>query len=185
MGDAHPMATPMAAKLKLEKLSSPTVNTQLYQSMLGSVMYTMTGTQPDLTFAMGYLSQHAATPSNEHLAALKQVYCYLLKTKDVSLTFDGTKSNVLQGFTDLDWAGDPTDQRSITRILWILCGEPVSWSSWKQSTVMLSSTEAEYIMITQGTRNALWFHHLLGNLDYPMAKPTVIWVDNQLAIAIM
>jgi Reverse transcriptase (RNA-dependent DNA polymerase) len=109
MDKAHPMATPMTAKLRLEKLSSPTVDTQFYQSMLGSVMYAMTGTRPDLAFAVGYLSRHAATPGNEHLAALKQVYRYLLKTKDASLTFDGMKSGILEGFTDSDWAGDLTD----------------------------------------------------------------------------
>jgi hypothetical protein len=109
MDKAHPTATPMTAKLKVEKLSSPAVDTQFYQSMLGSVMYAMTGTWPDLAFAIGYFSQHAAMSRNEHLAALKQVYHYLLKTKDASLTFDGMKPGILEGFTDLDWAGNLTD----------------------------------------------------------------------------
>jgi hypothetical protein len=143
-------------------------------SIHGSVMYAMTGTWPDLAFTVGCLSQHSMTPGSEHLAALKQVYCYLLKTKDMSLTFDGTKSNILQGFTDSDWGGNPTDQRSITGILWILCSALVGWSSWKQSTVVLSSTEAEYIAVMQGTHNALWFHYLLSDFDFPMSEPTVI-----------
>jgi Reverse transcriptase (RNA-dependent DNA polymerase) len=71
MAEACPTATPMATKLKLEKLESPMVDAQNYQSMLGSMMYTMTGTCPDLAFAIGYLSQYAATPGEEHLMALK------------------------------------------------------------------------------------------------------------------
>jgi hypothetical protein len=61
----------MATELKLKKLENLTVDTQLYQSMLGSVMYTMTSTHPDLTFAIGYLSRHAVTPGTDHLSALK------------------------------------------------------------------------------------------------------------------
>ena len=184
MAEAHPTATLMATKLKLEKLDAPTADVQLYQSMLGSVMYAMTGTRPNLAFAVGYLSRHSGTPSNEHLSTLKRVYCYLVKTKDMSLTFDGKKSDVLYGFTDLDWAGDPVDHKSVTGIMWILCGAPVGWSSRKQTSIVLSSTEAEYIAITQGTHDALWYRHLLSDLSYPMHEPTTIYIDNQSAIAI-
>jgi hypothetical protein len=71
MTEAQPAATPMATKLKLEKLDSLKIDTHLYQSMLGSIMYAMTGTHPDIVFAIGYLSQHASAPSTEHLSALK------------------------------------------------------------------------------------------------------------------
>ena len=81
MAEAHPTTTPMATKLKLEKLDTPTVDIQLYQSTLGSVMYTMTGTCPDLAYAIGYLSRHSGTPRDKHLSALKRVYHYLIKPK--------------------------------------------------------------------------------------------------------
>jgi Reverse transcriptase (RNA-dependent DNA polymerase) len=74
MSKAWPTATPMISKLRLEKLDSPAVDLKLYQSMLGFVMYAMIGTQPDLVFAIGYLSHHTATPGDEHLSALKSVY---------------------------------------------------------------------------------------------------------------
>jgi Reverse transcriptase (RNA-dependent DNA polymerase) len=105
MSKAQPTATPMISKLRLEKLDSPAVNLKLYQSMLGSVMYVMIGTWPDLAFAIGYLSHHAATPGDEHLSALKSVYQYLVKSKDASLTFDGSKPMVLHGYMDSDLSG--------------------------------------------------------------------------------
>ena len=167
MAEVHPTTTLMATKLKLEKLDTPMVDIQLYQSMLGSVMYTMTGTRLDLAYAIGYLSRHSGTPRDEHLSALKRVYRYLIKTKDASLTFDSKKLDIIYGFTDSDWAGDPVDHKSITGIVCILCSAPVSWSSRKQSSVILSSTKAKCIAVTQGTRDALWYRHL-SDLSYPM-----------------
>jgi Reverse transcriptase (RNA-dependent DNA polymerase)/Pol polyprotein, beta-barrel domain/gag-polypeptide of LTR copia-type/GAG-pre-integrase domain len=184
MADARPATTPMATKLKLDKLDVPATDVQFYQSMLGSVMYAMIGTRPDLAFAVGYLSRHASTPGPEHLTALKRIYRYLVKTAAASLTFDGSKSDILHGFTDSDWAGDPADRRSITGTLWLLCGAPVGWTSRKQSSVVISSTEAEYIAATQGARDAIWFRNLLSDLGHPMISPTTIHIDNQSAIAI-
>jgi hypothetical protein len=70
--------------------------------MLGSVMYMMIGTWPDISFAVGYLSHHAAIPGDEHLSTPKSIYQYLVKSKDTSLTFDGSKPMVLHGYTDSD-----------------------------------------------------------------------------------
>jgi hypothetical protein len=117
--------------------------------------------------------------------ALKQIYCYLVKTTRASLTFDGSKSDILHGFTDSDWAGDPADCCSITGTLWLLCGAPIGWTSCKQLSINLSSTEAEYLMVTQGACDAIWFCNLLSNLGHPMTSLITIHIDNQLAIAIV
>jgi hypothetical protein len=85
----------------------------------------------------------------------------------------------------LDWAGNPVDHKSITGILWTLCGAPIGWSSWKQSSIVLSSMEGEYVAMTKGTRDTLWYQNLLSNLDHPMRDPTPIFMDNQSAIAIV
>jgi hypothetical protein len=71
MQDAKPANTPIAPGLKLKWLEKATVNKSLYQLMLGSAMYAMVGTCPDIVFAICMLSQHSATPGTEHLAALK------------------------------------------------------------------------------------------------------------------
>jgi hypothetical protein len=70
-------------------------------------------------------------------------------------------------------------------ILWTLCGASIGWSSQKQSSIVLSSTEGEYVAMTKGTCDALWCQNLLSNLDHPMCDPTPIFMDNQLAIAIV
>ena len=90
----------------------------------------------------------------------------------------------MHGYTDSDWAGNLVDHKSITGILWILCSAPIGWSSQKQSSIVLSSTEGEYVAMTKGTHDTLWYQNLLNNLDHPMHNPTPIFVENQSAIAI-
>ncbi|GBE86218.1 Retrovirus-related Pol polyprotein from transposon TNT 1-94 [Sparassis crispa] len=70
MADCRPVSTPMAQNQKLVKLSEAEINPKPYQSALGSLMYAMIGTRPDLAFTVGALSQHAATPGKEHWIAL-------------------------------------------------------------------------------------------------------------------
>jgi hypothetical protein len=80
MENSKPAKTPMTANLKLPKLKSPEINPQIYQSMLGSLMYAVISTRPDICFAVGYLAQHAIAPGEEHLIALKRVLRYLNRT---------------------------------------------------------------------------------------------------------
>jgi hypothetical protein len=90
---------------------------------------------------------------------------------------------VLVGFVDADWAGDPDSRRSTTGFVFTLCGGAVSWQSRQQRTVALSSTEAEYIALSDAVREAQFLRQLLLELGYPQAGPTPIYQDNQACIA--
>jgi len=79
----------MAANLKLPKLEAPAIDQHLYQSMLGLLMYAVIGTQPDIMYAVHYLSQHSTTLGEEHLMAMKCIYQYLNGTPDLRLTYHG------------------------------------------------------------------------------------------------
>src|SRR5260370_29176625 len=108
LDNVQPVSTLMAANLKLPKLESPEVNQCLYQSMLGSLMYTAISTQPDIMFAVHFLSQHSIALGKEHLNTIKHVYCYLIGTQDLGLIFCGKQLNAnLVGFSDSDWASNP------------------------------------------------------------------------------
>src|SRR5258708_34831459 len=76
---------PMAANIKLPKLEVPAVDQHLYQSMLGSLMYAVIGTHPNIMFTIHHLSQFLAAPSLEHLVAMKQVYQYLSGTRNLRI----------------------------------------------------------------------------------------------------
>jgi Reverse transcriptase (RNA-dependent DNA polymerase) len=110
MSECRPVSTPVATNTKLDKLEEAEVDTLQYQSQLGAVMYAMLGTRPDLAFAVQMLSQHAATPGEPHMGALKRVFRYLRKCTNTRLTFSGKDdSPELIGYVDADWANDSSD----------------------------------------------------------------------------
>jgi Reverse transcriptase (RNA-dependent DNA polymerase) len=185
MSNCRPVSTPISANLKLLKLEAAESDTGAYQSQLGAVMYAMLGTRPDLAYAVTALSQHAATPGDDHATALTHVFRYLRKHTDVKLVFTGTTGPfALTGYVDADWANDINDRRSISGFVFLLAGGAISWCSRKQKLVAQSSTEAEYIAGALGTNEALWLRQLLSELGETQTEPTTLLIDNQAAIAL-
>ena len=92
----------------------------------------------------------------------------------------------LVGYTDSDWAGDIYTRCSTSGYIFNIGSGAISWSLKRQSTVSLSSCEAEYVAQTQASKEAIWlrsvFAQLLREIDSPQA--TVIYGDNQGAIAL-
>jgi hypothetical protein len=82
MDESRPVATPMAMKLHKRKTDEDACEPTIYQSMIGSLMYAMTATRPDIAYAIGVLSRYNHDPSNEHMVALKWVFQNLNSTKD-------------------------------------------------------------------------------------------------------
>ncbi len=85
---------------------------------------------------------------------------------------------------DADWASDPIDRRSISGFTFLICGGAVSWSSKKQHSTALSSTEAEYMAASNATKEAIWLRTFLSELGFKMDAPLPLLIDNQSAIAL-
>jgi hypothetical protein len=88
----------------------------------------------------------------------------------------------LTGFSDSDWAGNPDDRRSTSGYAFHIGSGVVSWSSKKQPTVSLSSTEAEYKALSSATCEAVWLRRILEDVEEKQKGPTCINCDNQSAI---
>ena len=186
MADCRPVSTPMEANLKLDKLNVAKVDIHDYQSMMGSAMYGMIGTRPDLAQSVGALSRHTATPGQHHQTALKRVYRYLRGTSEYGITYDGKLSDPdPQVYCDADWANDPNDRKSISGYVTMMCGGAVSWSSKKQSVTALSSTEAEYIAAACAAQESSWLVAFLTEIGCPPRKSIPLFVDNQSAIKLI
>jgi len=97
MDESRPVATPMAMKLHKRKPDEEACDPTIYQSMIGSLMYAMTATQPDIAYAIGVFSRYNHDPSNEDMIALKRVFRYLNGTKDWRLRFGGALGGGLGG----------------------------------------------------------------------------------------
>ena len=130
-----------------------------YASAIGSLMYAMVCTRPDIEYAVGKTSRYLANPGKQHWEAVKWILRYLRGTSKLSLCYGGSKP-ILEGFSDSDLAGDVDTSRSTSGYLVTFGGGAVSWQSRLQKCVALSTTEAEYITITEGCKEMLWMKRL-------------------------
>ena len=117
-----------------------------YQSIVGSQMYDMLCTRPDLAYAISQVSQFSNLSNTSHYAVAKHVLRYLKGILHVGIIFSGSLGLVLELYCDADWA-DGEDRKSISAYIAILAGEAVSWRAKKQSIVAMSSMQAEYMAL--------------------------------------
>ena len=181
----RPASTPLAPGVKLEGGEGSDVRLQEFQSAVGSLQYLATGTRPDLSFAVGEVSKFLTCPREEHWRSVQHILRYLSSTKDYALVLGATSEGEtsLQGYTDADWGANDETRRSISGHTFILGAGAVSWSSKRQQTVALSSTEAEYLALTRATKEALWLQRLLGEIEGKTRGAVAIHVDNLGCIA--
>jgi len=186
MADAKPARTPLCPGMKLMSDEGEADSPQRdFQSAVGSLNYLATGTRPDLAFAVGTLSRFLSAPKRSHWANVQHVCRYLKGTVNTVLTLgrDKTGNCQLAGYTDADWGANDESRRSISGTLYTLWAGCISWSSKRQKTVALSSTEAEYLALTRATKEALWLQRLLGEIEGKTRGPVQIHVDNMGCIA--
>ena len=187
MQDAKLQRTPLNPSLKLIEAdeNSILVNTELYQSAVGKLLYLSTRTRPDIAFAVSTVAKFTAKPTEQHWKAVKHILRYLVGTVDYGLQFTKDGMTECVGYTDADWAGDVDDRKSTSGYLFKIGGASVSWMSRKQSCVALSTAEAEYISLTHAAQEAIWLNRLLAELKgiKEPPKPALIHEDNQSAIS--
>ena len=156
-----------------------------YSSALGSLMYAMLFTRPDLCHAVGLLSRYQTNPGAEHWKQIKNTLRYVKGTVDYYLCFNGHNLQ-LQGFTDADWQGDLDGRKSTSGYVFMLAGGAISWKSKKQDSVALSSMEAEYIAASEAVKEGVWLKEFLASLKVidSASNPVTIYCDNQAAIKV-
>lgn len=156
----------------------------VYQSAVGSLLYMSTSTRPDIAFAVGNVARFSANPTRLHWTGVKRIFRYLKGTSDMGLYYSSSVEDDLVGYSDSDWAGDCDDRRSVSGYMFKLCGAPISWRSKKQTTVALSTAEAEYVALSSATQEAVWLKQLLSELlAKQQSKAVLIYEDNQSAIS--
>ena len=182
MDKSRPVATPMAMKLHKRKPEEEACDLTIYQLMIGSLMYAMTATRPDIAYAMRVLSRYNYDPSNEHMVACKRVFRYLNGTKDWRLRLGGALEgeNALRFYIDSDYAGCPDDYKSTSGLV-ITFGGAVDWRSRKQKSNAQSTTDAEYYAFGVGCMRLTQISHLLNELGIPTIPH--VFSDSQSLIA--
>jgi hypothetical protein len=196
MDSCNGVSTPMDPSIQLEAALPNYIASRdhllEYQQAIGSIMYAMLGTRPDLPFTVSTLSKFCSNPTPKHSAAAQRTLRYLQKTINVGITYGGQenpavdealgKSNLtgITGFSDSDWAGDKDSRKSTSGYVFLLYGGAVSWKSTKQSVVATSSTEAEYIACSEAAKEALWIRRLHAEIQGTSTTiPTTLYDRNQ------
>ncbi len=189
MLNCKPSPIPMETGLKLSKTMSPaspeeieTASTFPYREIIGSLMYLMVSTRPDISYAVGQLARYLNCHGPQHQAAATILLRYVKGTQQLGITF-GTSDLSLTGYSDSDWAADVDTRRSTTGYIFMLAGGPISWKSKSQPTVALSSTEAEYMALTASAQEAISLKALCADFSIHSDAPVLIYGDNQGSLA--
>ncbi|KAL4018000.1 hypothetical protein IC575_021587 [Cucumis melo] len=190
MSGSKAVSTPLASHFRLSSSQCPVTKQERiemsnipYCNAVGSIMYLMICTRPDLGYAMSMISRFMSNPGKEHWKAVKWVLRYLKGSASVSLCYsrDCDKSTLLEGFTDADYAADLDKRRSLSGHIFRLYGNVVSWKVNLQPVVALSTTESEYISLGEAVKEAVWLKRIVGELLSQEFIP-IIHCDSQSAI---
>ena len=190
MDQCKSVTTPLGAHFKLKSPSEKEIEEIRgrmegvpYQSAVGSIMYAMIGTRPDLAYPVGVISRFMSNPMPDHWSAVKWVLRYIQGSIETRLCFKKKCDFILKGYCDSDYGGDLDQRRSSNGIVFTAGGNTISWRSQLQKVVALSSTEAEYISMSKAIREGVWLKGLAEELGF--GQETVeIFCDSQSAIAL-
>jgi hypothetical protein len=159
---------------------------KLYQSLIGRINYLATQTRCDIAFTASILSRFLVNPAPAHIRSAKRVLQYLKGTIMYGITYRGIQGLDIRLYTDSDYAGDRDTYRSTSGYVSFIAGGPVSWQSKRQSVVAQSSTEAEYIAMSESAKEGAWIRYLLEGLEYKGQdlNPITLYGDNQGALSL-
>ena len=144
----------------------------------------MNATRPDIAYAVNRLASYTANPSLQHNTSLKRILHYLAQlagTKKFEITYHKSPTsagaNSTHGFSDAAYA-NTNDLKSTSGYVFLAKGGAITWRSKKQSTIALSSTEAEYVALSEARCEACWLRNLYDELGYKQNNPMLIKGDN-------
>ncbi|GKC21281.1 formin-like protein 13 isoform X1, partial [Tanacetum coccineum] len=163
MEDYNATLCPMKPRLKLSKVEDePEVEATQYRKVVGCLPYLL-HTRPDLTYSVGVVSRYMQSPRKSHARAIKQILRYLNGITFFGIEYKRGHDMRLLGYRSHNI--DIDDGRSTTgHVFFYLGTSPITWCSQKQSTVALSSCEAEFIAATANACQAIWLRELMAKV---------------------
>ncbi|EDK44741.1 conserved hypothetical protein [Lodderomyces elongisporus NRRL YB-4239] len=152
-----------------------------YRSLVGKLLFAANTVRYDISHIVGVLSRYLQAPKEIHWKAAKRVLRYLHGTKDFGIKYRHIPGSTVEGYSDADWGSDTSTRKSTTGLIFRYAGGPITWKSKKQATVAQSSSEAEYVALSESCKEALWLINLLGEFNVNV-KGLVIHEYNKGAI---
>ncbi|SGZ12064.1 BQ5605_C028g10475 [Microbotryum silenes-dioicae] len=187
MADANKSVLPMQPGLQLKPCDTPDPSLQTqYRSAIGSLMYTVVATQPDLAYPVSYLARFTNKAGSDHSAAVLKILRYIKGTLELGIVYKAKRDSLVGyvGYSNSDWGSCINTSRSTMGHVFKLADGPISWSSRIQSRVATSSTEAEYIGLTHASRECQFLQNLLTELGITICGPIELKGDKKGVIAL-
>lgn len=183
MLECKPVATPMDPGIETSGEAGNELTSEPYNELVGSLIFLIQCTRPDIAFAVGMLSRHLKNPTHRDWERAKRVLRYLKGTIGYGIKYQTDQEEELVVYSDADYAADTETRCSTTGYLSMLAGGPITWKSQLQKTVALSTMEAEYMAVSAAVQETIWLRRLLKELgEQDGASPTTVYCDNQSAI---
>lgn len=149
-----------------------------FQSLVGCLLFIAVNTRPDISISVSILSRNVKSPTQDDWTEGKRIVKYLNATKDMKLKI-GNSEREMMCYVDADWAGNVTDYKSTSGFIIKLGEGLIGWGCKKQSSVALSSTDAECIAMSECCRELSWLFELLKCLEVKPYLPIIVHEDNQ------
>ncbi|CAM8969523.1 unnamed protein product [Rhodiola kirilowii] len=189
--DSKMVKIPLAPHFLSSKNQSPKTDSEIvrmesvpYANVIGSLMYAMISTRPDLAYAISLLSRFMSNPGMDHWLALKHIVAYVRSTLDVGLCYSKRKDMLeLVGYVDADFGEDRDCRKSITAFYITFGMNCISWKSQMKSIVAMSTTESEYIALSESVKEAMWLRGLLSECKLFHGSP-IVFSDSQSALCL-
>lgn len=157
-----------------------------YANVIGSIMYAMICTRPDVAYSISILSRFISNPGKPFWHQLKWLMRYLNGTLDVGLCYNHkcTEDEIVKGYVDSDYRGCIDSRISLSGYVFAVFGGVVNWRASLQKVVALTSTATEYIVATEGVKETIWLKRMLSECTRVDQEVTV-YCDSQSALHLM
>lgn len=186
MASCNPLSTPIDVSGKVTENELQAENKEEkpfpYRETVGALAYLMVCTRPDIAFAVGVASRKLENPCKADWLKVKRILRYLKGTSTLGVEYRRDVSRgILEGFSDADHGGDVSTGRSTSGVVCRYAGGAISWMSQRQTSVAISTTEAELVAASEGAREIVWLKRILGDLTTLVETP-YLSVDNEAAV---
>ena len=189
LSDSRPSKLPIDPEYrKNQDVQEDMKNPEIYRKAIGSLLYLSNNTRPDVAIGTFILARRVNDPKKSDWNEVKRMFRYLIYSKVLKLKLGSVQEHDNQqliGYADADWGSNVEDRKSNSGSVLKYLGARVIWASRKQSLVSLSSTEAEYISLTECVQEALWVRRILDDFNQDVQDHTVIFEDNQSCIKML
>lgn len=185
MEDCNGIATPSDPNQSMNSFEESDKSNYPYRELIGSLMYLAIGTRPDIAHSVSVASRFLESPTVVHERAAKRILRYIKNTINLGILYLNSDEEKLIAFSDADYAGDMDTRRSTSGAAFMFGGSIISWSSERQKSVSLSTTESEYMAASQCVKELIWLRSLFQEILNVKELKTLLYMDNQSAIRLV